>query len=665
MTNFFKFLFKENHLLVVIPGIFVVLIIIGFMIYGFSDPVLHTVPYQTSLIEQQTALKESFLEEYERGTYTPNDPYFILNPFEIAPLTGLILFETDTDVEFKLIVKGKTEEADVEFITERTSSHKIPIYGLYAGYANRIEIYDYDSETDTTGTMVSSIVVTTDELIDGVYNASEITTTYEYFGDDWMFLTPADQNKPVAIDAFGDVRWYSTEPLAFAMKQLGNGHYLVGSNRVMASPYYTTGLYEIDLLGKVYLEYYIPGGYHHDFVELDNGNLLVLSSDFNGTVEDIVVEIERSTGNVIKTWDLADYLDPLDGMAQMWTVSDWFHNNSIDYDPTTDTILLSGRHQDAVIGIGYTSNELQFVIGDPTNWTQSFVDQYFFTPVSDPFEWSYAQHSAMFLPDQTIFMFDNGNNRAKETDSYISANNNYSRGVIYELDMDTMEISELYSYGVNRGNSFYSPYISNVDYYDTNHYLIHSGGIARTLEGALNVPAPLYEGDLDVTKTSVTVELLDDVVVYELIMPDHYYRAIRISPYDDQTRVNLSTGSHLGSMMETMPYEGEVDLVFTLFHSIPTNYELTLVKEADRLIVEGIFDHEDEIYLLLENDTETIYYHIPASQTAYTAMCTAIFQGDERFITYYVNEENISGTYAIQIIINGHQYHTYQRVTFK
>ena len=38
---------------------------------------------------------------------------------------------------------------------------------------------------------------------------------------------------------------------------------------------------------------------------------------------------------------------------------DWFHNNSVWYDKDTNSITLSGRHQDAVINIDYDTGELK------------------------------------------------------------------------------------------------------------------------------------------------------------------------------------------------------------------------------------------------------------------------------------------------------------------
>ena len=118
---------------------------------------------------------------------------------------------------------------------------------------------------------------------------------------------------------------------------------------------HVSGLVEIDLMGKIYYEYSMPGGYHHDVYEMDNGNLLVASNDFeDGTVEDYIVLINRENGNIIKSWDLKDILPTTYGLNEMATDYDWFHNNSVWYDKNTNSITLSGRHQDAVINIEMT-----------------------------------------------------------------------------------------------------------------------------------------------------------------------------------------------------------------------------------------------------------------------------------------------------------------------
>ena len=65
-----------------------------------------------------------------------------------------------------------------------------------------------------------------------------------------------------------------------------------------------SGIYEMTMVGKIVNEYTIPGGYHHDQFEMEDGNLLVLTEDLRSeTVEDMCVLIDRETGEILKTWD--------------------------------------------------------------------------------------------------------------------------------------------------------------------------------------------------------------------------------------------------------------------------------------------------------------------------------------------------------------------------
>lgn len=668
MNNLLKKIFDENNLIIVIPAIIVILIITSFMIFGFSKPRAFNLSEESTLLVRQIKQEQRFMAEYNDGEYTKSDPYIIMNPYFISPLSALMMFDTEDTTSFLLIVKGKTNEADLEFVTPKSTSHKIPVYGLYEGETT-IELYDYEIDTQTVGDLVHSTVLYTqvDSSNDLQLPDATVTTTHEYFGDDFMMLMPATSNLPVAYDYNGDMRWYLNTPLGFGPNFLENGHLIVGTDRIISDPYYTTGLYEMDFLGKIYNEFYIPGGYHHDVKELDSGNLLVLSNDFKGTVEDIIVEVDRITGTVVKTWDIADYIPTTEGMAAMWTSDDWFHNNSIDYDATTNSIILSGRHQDAVISIGYDSNELNWIIGDPENWdTEGLVESKFFTPVGEEFEWQYAQHSAQVLPNGDIFLFDNGNNKSKNSENYVAPSNSYSRGVIYHINTDKMEISQVYQFGKELGATFYSPYISNVAYYSDGNYMIHSGGISySSIEGPLNIPAPLYKGDGTIYETSITVEVLNNEEVYRMRVSGNYYRASRFTPYTTTTTFNIGTANALGNQEITPQYTEPFSAKYTFFQSVPTKYNLSTIKQTDRLVVQGVFNRYDEIYVELEGVTNTLKYHIPTSKSSYTAMCSAVFQGDERLLIYYINEEGISGSYRIYLTINGKRYDTYNVVEFK
>ena len=57
-------------------------------------------------------------------------------------------------------------------------------------------------------------------------------------------------------------------------------------------------------------------------------------------MEDYVVEIDRKTGRIVKTFDINDIIPMDDGKSENWTSYDFFHNNSVWYDEKTNSITL-------------------------------------------------------------------------------------------------------------------------------------------------------------------------------------------------------------------------------------------------------------------------------------------------------------------------------------
>jgi arylsulfate sulfotransferase len=660
MNRFLEFC-KENILLIV-PSIVVLLVLSGFLAFGLSKPESTGVDQIEDITILQQRLEEEFMSYYDPNKYDSSNPYIVLDPFEITPLSALMIFETETEAQFEIVVKGKEANGDLTYITPLASMQYIPIYGLYPNYYNTVEVYEYND--GVRGLLLTSETILTGVLPDNVTVPTTVDTTYDYFQNNLMLVVPAMGSYPMAVDYNGDIRWVLTKNLSFSPTLLDNGHLLLGSDRLIVDPYYLTGLYEIDYLGKIYRDFKIPGGYHHDVVELPSGNFMVLTNDFDGTVEDKIVEIDRITGEIVDTINLETLLPELEGMSQMWTVTDWFHNNSIDYDPTTDSLLLSGRHQDIVININRTTRDINYIIGDPTNWSQNFVAQYFLTPIGDEFEWQYAQHGAMFLPNGDVFLFDNGNNKSKLVEESVDAENSYSRGVIYRIDETNMTIEQIYQFGKELGSSFYSPYISNVNYYADGNYMIHSGGHGEINGDVLNIPGPLYEGEETIDYKSMTYEVLNSEVKFYMEINDNYYQAKRIQLYTSNTAYRTGRGSVIGELKETKQYTDEINIKFNLFDTVPEIFGVELIKESDRLMLQGQFDRNDEIYIKLVGTNQTLSYYVPTSKTDYTAMCTVTFLGDERFVTYYINETNIVGNYNIFLVINGREYNTYQHVTF-
>ncbi|MDD3186978.1 MAG: aryl-sulfate sulfotransferase [Bacilli bacterium] len=611
-----------------------------------------SVERKISLVEKETELESDFCAV----GYTVNNPTVILDPYDNSPLTALVMFETEEDVSVTITIVGKDELTTFTNTFESSNEHYIPIYGLYPDYNNEI-IIEY-------GEVKTTIYIQTDPLPEDFILPEYVYADKEKLTNDLYFYTPSSRGYTCAYDVNGDVRWYLTNYALWDNTRLENGHLLVSTERLINEPYYMTGLYEIDLLGKIYTEFSLPGGYHHDYFEMPNGNLLVASNDFyneDGTVEDYVVELDRNTGKTVKTFDLKDILNMTDGKSENWTVYDWFHNNSVWYDEKTSSITLSGRHVDAVINIDYDTGNLNWILGDPTNWSEEY-QKYFFTPITDDFEWQWSQHAAMITPEGNVFLFDNGNNKSKNEEDYVSATDSYSRGVMYKIDTENMTIEQIWEYGKERGSTFYSPYISDVDYIDSNHYIIESGGIVFLNGKACNYPAGLTEYD---ELLSDTVELLNDEIIFELKLPTNTYRVEKMSLYTNSKELSITPAERLGSLGETEVTETKIDLVINSkdIEEEYLSHNISITKQIDRLVVSGEFTKENKVNIVLYQNFKAKYYNFVISSKPYTALCVNITT-DSLSVTKYINSVNLKGKYSIYIEIDGILYNTKEYVEF-
>lgn len=610
--------------------------------------------FQEDLIAKQEKLENKFLE---KTNYTMEHPNIILDPYDISPLTALVIFETSDLTAPEVTVKGKDENTTFTKTFTPSKKHILPIYGLYPDTNNEVTI-------ECNGKK-NVFYIKTDPLPEDFALPTKVVSNKEELGNELYFVTPSSDGYVAAYDVNGDVRWYLNESFTWDIKRLNNGNILLSSNRLINPPYYMTGLMEMDLLGKVYYEYTLPGGYHHDVFELENGNFIIASDNFeNGTVEDYIVEMDRKTGEIVKTIDLTKILPQDEGRNVNATDYDWFHNNSVWYDAATNSLTLSGRHQDAVVNLDYSTNEINWIVGSKEGWSKE-MQKYFFEPDENTeFQWS--QHAAMILPNGNLFVFDNGNNRSKTSENAVSAENNYSRGVIYQLDKENKIIHQVWQYGKERGSEFYSPYISDVDYFNDGHYLIHSGGISKTEDGKPNnEPAGLQKAG---SMNSITTEVKDDEVIFEMQLPGNFYRAEKMSLYANNV-FKTGKGTTLGSMGETKASGKQtLCLINKSINDTYKSHDIKIVKEKDRLAVTGTFKKSDKVEIILDNTFNKKVYDMIISKKPYTAMCVDIFNEEEKengiSVTKYINDEGLKGKFYIYLKINGTVYDTDLYVTY-
>ena len=625
-------------------------VIVGYFFVTGGEKVLE----KKDILVYQSELENKFTSY----GYTIDEPNIILNPYEISPLTALVMFETSDYVSPTVTVVGKSEKTTYIHTFKESKTHYLEILGLYPDYNNEVII--------SYGDVTKKIYIQTGKLPNDFVTPSSIYKDEDKLNNELYFYTPSSRGYTCAYDINGDVRWYLTENFIWEINRLRNGNLLLSTDKLINNPYYMTGLYEMDMIGKIYFEYNIDGGYHHDYFEMPSGNILVLSNNFaNGTVEDYIVELDLKDGSIVKKFDLTDILPMDEGESENFTTYDWFHNNSVWYDEKTNSITLSGRHIDAVINISYDTGKLNWIIGDSTNYSSEW-QKYFFKPIGDNFEWQWSQHSAKITPEGYVFIFDNGNNKSKIKEDYVDASNSYSRGVIYKIDTINMTIEQIWEYGKERGSDFYSPYISNVLYLEENHFVVHSGGIVKVNGIPYNYPAGL--SNEDVSLKSDTVELLNNEVIYELVLPTNNYRVRKMEMYSN-SEYKQGIGVRLGSISKTE--ESNKHTIIVKSKDIDNNYNkhnITFDKEVDRLVFSGTFLKDDKVKIILDKFLGKKEYDVIVRKRPYTAMCVDVFTDKEEKdgikVTKYINNTGLNGKYLIYVSINGTIYKTNKYVEF-
>ena len=121
---------------IVLVAAVVVLIIAVFRIFGMQTEGENEVENVVSLMEKQIQDENKL----EISGYTLDDPNVVLNPYEISPLTALVIFETDEEVSPEVTIHGDSDLTTYTHTFAKGTEHYLPIYGLYAGRENKVTI---------------------------------------------------------------------------------------------------------------------------------------------------------------------------------------------------------------------------------------------------------------------------------------------------------------------------------------------------------------------------------------------------------------------------------------------------------------------------------------------------------------------------------------------
>lgn len=607
--------------------------------------------YEPVIVAQEN-LEADLLAAYNEADYSFKEPFIRLNPYHTAPLTALVMFKTKEAVSFEVIVLGKNKEADIHLIFPKTQEHVLEIVGLYPDHKNKVLLKSEMGEE-------LILEITTEPVNSKLPEVKVILDDPNLKKDQLIFMVPTDnQYRPAAYDAFGDCRWYSTEQYAYSMRRGVSGRFLVGAPHLLAIPYSPTDLYEISLLGKIYKIYRLPRGYHHDYFEIDEEKILLLTQNIEeGTSGDRIALFDKRNGRVLNEWDLKDMLPQDVAGSGSQDMHDWFHANSVFYDPASQSVTVSGRHQDIIVNFGMNDGKLRWMLGDPEGWPQDLVDKYFLKAQED-MEWFYEPHSVRPLEGNRFICFDTGHYRAKHKDNYVLPEKNYSRAVIYKIDPEKKLVSQEWQYGKELGNAFYSNYMGNITLYGESHFGIHFGGIARVEGKAIDMPG-IFRKDFDpyAELYAVSVEWKEDREIGRVVANTNTYQGDWISLRHAGALHVWERGLCLGEYVKGEEFP--VDLPAESAGFIPARYHLAFVYDGERLLLKGDFVGGEMVVLFLEGEKERHVFFVQSTRRPFYTMCPVTWRpGKKRPVEWPIITKDFEDCYRLKVLVNEHLYET-------
>ena len=442
------------------------------------------------------------------------------------PVFGLYPdYRNTVEVSYTRYANGKSERVEKETYRIYAGPANIRTAG-YAGVTSvfpKAEVKKMDPAFSDRLYLINNMIAATPESTRAVWN-NPMGGALEW--------NRYPQN--AIYDTKGELRWYMDPSTIFNYHDIYRAGIMMGFRQNKDGAFtwgYGQRYVKYDLMGREIWNRRLPDGYNdfsHAMDPMQNGNYLVrvASSDHvraDGkhvrTVRDVIIEVDPN-GNVVDEWRLFDILDPyrdnvlkvldqgavclnIDASQAGKTLSaeqlaeqdksdkfgdivgsgagrNWVHVNSVDYDPTDDSIIISSRHQSALIKIG-RDKKVKWIMGSPEGWKKEVADKVL-TPVDSKgnrikcegskceggFDWTWTQHTGWrvdSMSDKKTFIlsvFDNGDARGMEQPPLPDMK--YSRAVFFRIDQEKMTVEQIWEYGKERGHEWYSPVTSLTEY---------------------------------------------------------------------------------------------------------------------------------------------------------------------------------------------------------
>ena len=409
---------------------------------------------RTSLPNVTRAIECALNQIEEESDYKFGDMLVIKNPYQYAPLCALAMFHTKLPRKVKVTVKGKTSDCDIAYRLPAATKHRVPIMGLYPDCVNTVRIDLYSFFGWRIGQHEFRLRIASLKGRNSVVKVTKDISKEKYLYDLTLIYGGDDQVYPYAFDRNGDMRFaFRMIPKTYGFQPISGGRFLFldkSITRQTSTNPAAIRLFEVDQMGRFHKAYHFEKGVHHDFAEIEDGNIVMASSAMDGvsykTFEDTVIEVDRKSGSVVNEIKLKEYLD-----EKYVDVPDWAHLNSVEYQKEEKTVLICLRNLHAVMKVNYEKKEVLWILAHPSFWSDSCVADKVLRPLGD-MEWFFQAHAAYLLdvdldgnPDtKHLIIYDNHTQKRRPVDYFDKDKRSFVR--IYSINEKERTVSLLKSY---------------------------------------------------------------------------------------------------------------------------------------------------------------------------------------------------------------------------
>jgi arylsulfate sulfotransferase len=341
---------------------------------------------------------------------------------------------------------------------------KLPVFGLYAGYANQV-LVKLDFQDGSVADLPAAITTAEYQDPNGIYDNPTILKKRgagTVLGFDF-FVMKSGLGSPVVVDTDGEIRWVGTGISNAISSALEGGGFVIGDQ--------TAGtLYQLGLDGSLSQNTLPTSLYTYFHHNIDHGKQALLG-DVNtadgGTanIESDLVELTPA-GSILRRWNLAAILSTYmrdrgdDPSMFVRPGLDWFHMNAATYDPRDDSLIVSSR-ENFLIKLDYSTGNIAWILGDPTKYWYTFPSLRAKAMMLQPGNlYPIGQHAVSITSDGLMMVFNDGAPSFNQpAGAPAGESRSYSAVSAYSIDSAAGTAQEVWRF--DYGQSIYSSVCSS------------------------------------------------------------------------------------------------------------------------------------------------------------------------------------------------------------